>query len=137
MAVQNVTVRLPDKLYDQIKRRAQRRQRSVEEEVAAVVAEAMPTQDDLPAGIDDELEQLAFLTDEELWRAAQSRLAASENQRMQALILKRQRDNLSQREQSEAERLVQRSNRIMLVRAQAAVLLRDRGYDVSVLISNP
>ena len=137
MAVQNVTVRLPDKLYDQIKRRAQRKQRTVEEEVAAVMAEAMPTQDDLPAGIDGELEQLAFLTDEELWRAAQSRLAASENQRMQALILKRQRDNLSQREQSEAERLVQRSNRIMLVRAQAAVLLRDRGYDVSVLISNP
>ena len=137
MAVQNVTVRLPDKLYDQIKRRAQRKQRTVEEEVAAVMAEAMPTQDDLPAGIDGELEQLAFLTDEELWRAVQSRLAASENQRMQALILKRQRDNLSQREQSEAERLVQRSNRIMLVRAQAAVLLRDRGYDVSVLISNP
>ena len=137
MAVQNVTVRLPDKLYDQIKRRAQRRQRSVEEEVAAVVAEAMPTQDDLPAGIDDELEQLAFLTDEELWRAVQSRLAASENQRMQTLMLKRQRDGLSLREQSEAERLVQRSNRIMLVRAQAAVLLRDRGYDVSGLISTP
>ena len=137
MAVQNVTVRLPDKLYDQIKRRAQRKQRSVEEEVAAVVAEAMPTQDDLPAGIGDELEQLAFLTDEELWRAAQSRLEASENQRMQTLMLKRQRDGLSQREQSEAERLVQRSNRIMLVRAQAAVLLKDRGYDVSGLISTP
>ena len=137
MAVQNVTVRLPDKLYDQIKHRAQRMQRSVEEEVAAVVAEAVPTQDDLPVGISSELEQLAFLTDEELWRAAQSRLAASENQRMQALMLKRQRDGLSQREQSEAERLVQRSNRIMLVRAQAAVLLKDRGYEVSGLISNP
>lgn len=137
MAVQHVTVRLPDKLYDQIKRRALRMQRSVEEEVAAVVAEAVPTQGDLPTDIGDELEQLSFLTDEELWRAAQSRLGASENQRMQALMLKRQRDGLSLREQSEAERLVQRSTRIMLVRAQAAVLLRDRGYDVSVLISNP
>ena len=137
MAVQNVTVRLPDKLYDQIKRRAQRKQRSVEEEVAAVVAEAMPTQDDLPAGIGDELEQLAFLTDEELWRAARSLLAASENQRMQTLMLKRQRHGFSQREQSEAERLVRRSSRIMLVRAQAAVLLKDRGYDVSGLISSP
>ena len=133
MAVQNVTVRLPDKLYDQIKRRAQRKQRSVEEEVAAVVAEAMPTQDDLPAGIGDELEQLAFLTDEELWRAARSLLAASENQRMQTLMLKRQRDGLSLREQSEAERLVQRSNRIMLVRAEAAVLLVNRGYGVTNL----
>ena len=137
MAVQNVTVRLPDKLYDQIKRRAQRMQRSVEEEVAAVVAEVVPTQDDLPVGISGELEQLAFLTDEELWRAARSQVAASENQRMQSLMFKQQRDGLSQREQSEAERLVQRSNRIMLVRAQATVLLRDRGYDVSGLISTP
>ena len=137
MAVQNVTVRLPDKLYDQVKRRAQRMHRSVEEEVAAVMAEALPAQDDLPTGVGDEMAQLAFLTDDELWRAAHSRVTAREAERMQTLMWKRQREGLTQREQSEAERLVQRSDRVMLVRAQSAALLKARGYDISELIPNP
>ncbi len=137
MAVQHVTVRLPDKLYDQVKRRAQHMHRSVEEEVAAVMAEALPAQDDLPAGIGDEMAQLAFLTDDELWRAARSRVTARETERMQTLMWKRQREGLTQREQSEAERLVQRSDRVMLVRAQSAALLKARGHDISELIANP
>ncbi|MEI2691027.1 MAG: ribbon-helix-helix protein, CopG family [Anaerolineae bacterium] len=36
MAVQNVTIRLPEKLYDQVRRHAQRTQRSIEEEATAL-----------------------------------------------------------------------------------------------------
>lgn len=133
MTLQTVTVRLPDVLYQQIEQRARRMRRSVEDELVAVVAAALPTLDDLPADIADEMAQLAFLTDDELWQAARTTLTPHESERMQALLLKRQREGLTEQEQQEAERLLHRYDRTMLVRAQAAVLLKDRGYDVSNL----
>ena len=133
MALQKVTVRLPDALYRQIEQRARRMQRSVEDELVAVVAEALPTLEELPADIADELAQLAFLSDEELWQAARTTLAPEEAERMQALLLKRQREGLTPEEQQEAERLLHLYDRTMLVRAQAAVLLKERGHDISSL----
>lgn len=133
MTLQTVTVRLPDVLYQQIEQRARRMRRSVEDELVAVVAAALPTLDDLPADIADEMAQLAFLTDDELWQAARTTLTPPESERMQTLLLKRQREGLTEQEQQEAERLLRRYDRTMLVRAQAAVLLKERGYDVSNL----
>lgn len=52
---------------------------------------------------------------------------------MQALMFKRQRDELTVAEEREAQRLAHRADRTMLVRSQAAALLKDRGHDVSEL----
>ena len=134
MAVQNVTIRLPDNLYHQVKQRARRMQRSVEEEVVAVVEVALPALDTLPTEIADEMGQLVFLTDHELWQAARVTMTSVENRRMQALLLKQQLEGLSPEEETEAERLAQRHERVMLIRAQAAALLKERGQDVSDLI---
>ena len=134
MAVQDVTIRLPDRLYHQVKQRARRMQRSVEEEVVAAVEVALPALDELPLAVADEIGQMFFLTDQELWQAARSKVTSTENRRMQALLLKRQREGLSPEEETEAERLAQRQERVMLVRAQAAALLKERGQDVSDLI---
>lgn len=133
MALQTVTVRLPDVLYQLIEQRARQMRRSIEDELVAVVAEALPTLEDLPADITDELAQLGFLSDEELWQAARTTLTPDESERMQALLLKRQREGLAPQEQQEAERLLHRYDRTMLVRARAAVLLKERGYDISTL----
>ena len=121
MAVQNVTIRMSDQLYHQVEQRAGRMQRSVEEEVVAVVEGALPVLDFLPADIADELGQMVFLTDSELWHAAQTVMAAGENRRMQALVLKRQREGLSPEEELEAERLTMRQERVMLLRARGGV----------------
>ena len=134
MAVQDVTIRLPDRLYHQVKQRARRMQRSVEEEVVAAVEVALPAFDELPLAVADEIGQMSFLTDQELWQAARSTMTSTENRRMQALLLKRQREGLSPEDEAEAERLAQRQERVMLVRAQAAALLKERGQDVSDLI---
>lgn len=133
MTLQTVTVRLPDVLYQQVERRAHRLQRSIEDEVVALVAAALPTPDDLPADIAEEMAQLVFLTDDELWQAARTTLTPRESERMQALLLKRQREGLTPQEQQEAEALLHRYDRTMLVRALAAVLLKERGHDVSSL----
>jgi hypothetical protein len=131
MTLQTITLRLPDMLFRQIERRAQRTRRPVEDELVAVVSSALPTLDDLPADIADELAQLGYLTDAELWQAAHTALPLSDSERMQALLLKRQRDGLSVAEEREARRLAHRADRTMLVRAQAAALLKDRGHDIS------
>jgi hypothetical protein len=133
MTLQTVTLRLPDLIYRQIERRAQRMRRSVEDELVVVVSSALPTLDDLPADIADELAQLAYLTDAELWQAARTTLPLRDSERMQALLLKRQREGLSAAEEREAKRLAHRADRTMLVRAQAAVLLKERGHDISSL----
>ena len=136
MAVQNVTIRMSDQLYHQVEQRAGRMQRSVEEEVVAVVEDALPVLDFLLADIADELGQMVFLTDSELWHAAQTVITAGENRRMQALVLKRQREGLSPEEEIEAEQLTMRQERVMLLRARAAALLRERGQDVSTLLES-
>ena len=70
MALQTVTVHLPEMLYRQVARRAQRMRRSVEDELVEVVSTAMPTMEALPSDIVDDLEQLTYLTDAEMWEAA-------------------------------------------------------------------
>lgn len=137
MAIQNVTIRLPDSLYSQVKQRARRMQRSVEEEVVAVVEDALPALDELLGGVADQMGQMVFLTDQELWQAARTEMTDLEGQRMQTLVLKRQREGLSFQEEAEAEQLVRRQERVMLLRAQAAARLKARGQDVSDLVLPP
>jgi len=133
MASQTITVRLPEPLYEQVKARAQQMQRSVEDELVAVVAAALPAVSELPTDIVDEMVQLTFLTDEELWQAAHTTLSQEQSERMQALISKQQRDGLSDQEEEEAQQLAHYSDKVMLIRAQAAALLKERGHDISTL----
>jgi plasmid stability protein len=134
---QAITVNLPDHLYRQVAQRAQSMRSSLEEELVAVLTAGLSTTEDLPATTLDAMAQLAYLSDEELWQTAQMTLAAKENTRMQALMLKRQSEGLSSNERDEAEKLLQRSERIMLLRAQALALLHERGHDVSALLQSP
>jgi len=136
-ATQTITVQLPDGLYRQVQSRASRLRRSVEGEVVALLAAALPTLDDLPAPLVDEMAQLVFLSDAELWRAARNELTAEENERMQELLYKRQRAGLSGREEEEADELLLRYDRSMLLRAQSMALLKERGHDVADLLPTP
>ena len=108
MTLQTITVRLPDMLYRQVEHRAQRMRRSIEDELVAVVSTALPTADDLPHDTTDDLAQLSFLTDAELWQAAQTTLPPRDAERMQALMFKRQREGLTTAEEREAQRLARR-----------------------------
>ncbi len=133
MSFQAITIELPEQLYSDVVKRARHTHRSVAEEVVAVVADALPTINDLPIELTEELEELALLSDAELWQATQTKLGEEEAAQMQTLVSKQQRDGLTTREQRKAERLLQRYNRTMLLRAQAAVLLKKRGFDISSL----
>ena len=101
-----------------------------------MVTAALPEQEQLPADLETELSQLEQFSDEELWRAARMTAPAEKTDRMQLLVEKQQLEGLTVGEKEEAALLSQFFNRIMLVRAKAAVLLKMRGHDVDQLISD-
>ena len=133
MTIQSVTLNLPGHLYNRLKRRAEQAHRTVEAELLEVVASAVPVADELPAELNEAISPLALLDDEALWRAARSHLPAEAAAQMENLHLKRQREGLIEAEAQTLAGLVRQYERAMLVRAQAAALLKQRGHDVSEL----
>ena len=136
MTTQSVTIRLPDPIYQQLKRRADRTRRSIEDELLDVVAAAVPiSSDELSEDLAEAISPLAALDDEALWRAARELLPAAAAERLEFLGQKRQQAALTEAELQEAAALLRQYERVMLVRAHAAALLQQRGYDVSVLLT--
>lgn len=130
--MQTITISLPEKVYRQIKQRSQQNQREIAEEVVSVVTNALP-EIESAADWQADLSQLALLADDELWQAAQTQATAEENERMQQLLTRQKRIGLTMAEQEELTLLANFFRRMMLVRAEAAVLLKERGHDIRSL----
>lgn len=131
MTAHAVTLHVPSLLYEQLKRRAERTQRTVEAELLDIVVTAVPVSDDLPTDLAEAIAPLEVLNDEALWRAARCSLPADTATQMEDLHLKCQREELTDAEIKTLDGLVRQYERTMLVRAQAAALLKERGHDVS------
>lgn len=134
MNSQQITITLPEPIYQRVKRRSQQMQRSIADELVAAVTSSLPEQETLPPDIEQELSELDLFTDEELWRAARMTAPADKTGRMQVLIEKQQLEGLTDSEKQETAVLSHFFNRVMLVRAKAAVLLKERGHDVDQLL---
>lgn len=135
MTTQSVTIRLPEPIYQQLKRLADRTRRSIEDELLEVVAAAVPVADELSEDLAEAIAPLVALDDEALWRAARDRLPTDAAERLESLGQKRQREGLTEAEVQEAATLLRQYERVMLVRAHAAALLKQRGHDVSSLLT--
>jgi ATP-dependent protease HslVU (ClpYQ) peptidase subunit len=133
MGLQTVTITLPEKIYQRVSQRSRMAQRSVADEVMAIVADSVAEHSALPTNLEAELSQLRFLNDADLWRAAQMKATDEENERMQQLLTKQKRIGLTTAEQEELTLLANFFRRMMLVRAEAAVLLKERGHDIAPL----
>ena len=131
MTTLEVTLELPEPLYDQIRRAAERTQRPINDLLLEAVMAAAPSLD-APAGpLRSALAQLAYLNDAALWQVARSAMLPAQHERLSALHDKQQREGLSTEEQLEEQSLLELYRETLVVRAQAAVLLKQRGYDVS------
>lgn len=133
MAIQPVTLNLPSTLYNRLKRRAEQTHRTVEAELLEVVAMAVPVTDEIPADLEAAISSLSLLDDEALWQAARSHLPKEAADQLESLHLKRQREGLTEAEGQTLTGLVRQYERAMLVRSQAAALLKQRGHDISNL----
>jgi plasmid stability protein len=136
MTVQAITLNLPETLYDWLKQRAEQTQRSIEDELLETVATAIPLTEELPDDLNEAISHLHLLDDQTLWRAARSHLSAEVATEMEQLHLKRQREGLTENETQILNNRVHQYEQTMLIRAQAAALLKQRGYDVSELVAN-
>ena len=87
----------------------------------------------LPTELTDELDQLVFFTDAELWQTANTKLDVDDHTRMETLLAKQHASGLDSDELAEADRLADRYERVVLLRAKAAVLLKERGHDITGL----
>ena len=133
MASRAVTLDLPETLYDRLRNRAEGTQRSIETEALEALVAGVEELDDLPAEFAETIASLALLDDLELWRAARCRVSTDVAARVEELHISRQERGLTEPEAQVLHGLLRRVERTMLIRAHAAALLKQRGYDVAVL----
>jgi plasmid stability protein len=136
MPVQNLTLQVPDALYDQIKERAEQFKRSIEDETLELLAQstaAVTLPDDLTAGVS----HLDLLDDETLGRAARSHFATEAATELEALHLKQQCEQLTPAENESRVALIRQYERAMIIRAKAALLLRERRCGTIISVGVP
>lgn len=133
MALHSVTVQLPDEVYHQIKKAAERSKRPLQTLLTEAITASIPSLDD-PASIHqlrDSFAQMVYLNDAALWQAARATLTPVTKQRLADLHDKQQREPLTPAELEEADSLETLYRETILVRAQAAFLLKQRQYNVA------
>lgn len=131
MTTQEVTLKLPEAVYDQIRRAAEQAQRPVADLLMEAVIAAAPALDPTALPLRTALAQLTYLNDAALWQVARATVAEAQRERMAELHAKQQREGLTDPEQTEEQAILALYRETVLVRAQAALLLKQRGYDVS------
>lgn len=132
MSLHPVTVHLPENIYKRIRRAAEITRRSLDEVMVEAVS-AVALDLETPPAIRSNLAQMAYLNDAALWQAARATMPADQRARMENLHIKQKKRKLTKAEQAEEQALLKLYRETVLVRAQAAVLLKQRGYDVSDL----
>ena len=95
----------------------------------------MTVEDELSPDLIEALEALEGLDDSELWRLAREAMSLEASQELEALHFKQQDEGLSPEEDATRAKLIHEYERVMLVRAKAAVLLKDRGHDISGILA--
>ncbi len=138
MADQALTLDIPDDFYYRLKQRAEYRRRSIEEELLTLATTAM-VEDEIPADILEAVAALDLLDDESLWQTARSsKLTPEQSQEIEDLHFKRQRgETLTADERQRLADSLHQYDKALLVRAHAVGRLKERGYDVDVLLEQP
>jgi hypothetical protein len=128
-------LRLPTPLFQHFQTKAERAHRSLEAEILDAVATVAADEEELSPDLNNATRDLELLNDEELWRAAQNRFSDDARLQLEALNFKQQKGKLTQAEEETQAQLVQQYDQSMLLRAEAASLLKERGHDVSTLLT--
>jgi hypothetical protein len=118
-------------VYDQIQQAAQKRKRPLQQLLVEAVTAVAPVIDTASMALRSALAQMAYLNDAALWQAARTSMLLEQRERLELLHHKAQKEGLTQEEEEEEEALLKLYRETLLVRAQAAVLLSQRQYDVS------
>ncbi|MDY0095555.1 MAG: hypothetical protein RBT80_22905 [Candidatus Vecturithrix sp.] len=131
MNVQTITLHISNDVYRRIQRTAQLLKQPLETLLVNTVQTALPLVDDLPVETVADLTRLTLLNDAALWRKANATLPTEQQSQLTMYLEKKNSQPLTMTEQQALESLLEEHDRLVLIRSQAAVLLKQRGYDVS------
>lgn len=126
-----ITLELPPAAYEQLRRTASRQNRPVAEVVREIVLREIPDLPPLPADVEAELATFSHLSNDVLWLIARSNLTRQQQEALATLNDQAQRRPLIANEQSQQTELITAYDRTLIRRAQAALVLKQRGYDLS------
>lgn len=132
----SLSVQVPEQLLQSVKRRASARRRSLDKEVAQLIASGLQQAGGGSETLEELLEPLALMSDADLWNAARSRLPRRLSAELEKLHHQRQRDGLTSVERDRAKLLTDQFERCLVIRARAIELLHARGHDVSRLLES-
>lgn len=129
MTAHAVTLDVPKDAFDRAQKLADISARRVEDimldELVAALKSPEPA---LSADEEAELSALRWLSDDALWTIAREKLPQETENRLAGLL---SATNLNETESLEAESLVERSDRLLVRRAEAAAILTRRGHIVT------
>jgi hypothetical protein len=130
MTYQTITLDVPEPVYQQIRRAAERIRRPINDVLVEAVTAAAPAMTANGRKLRSALAQMAYLNDAALWQAARSTMPIEQRERLAALHETQQQQPLTAKEHGEERALLELYRETLLVRSQAALLLKQRGYDV-------
>lgn len=132
-----IQVEVPSERFAELERVAQLQHRTVDELIRDMIVREKPVLPPLPDGVEAELAAFEYLSDAALWLLATSTLAIEGQEELAALNEADQQRYLTVEEEARREILLNEYHRVILRRGQAAVILKQRGHDISKIIKQP
>jgi hypothetical protein len=128
MVVSDFTLTIPEEVYSRARRIADETAQPVENvliEHLKNLTEPLPA---LPPDEQEELDALKHLSDDALWTIAREQMPQVVQNRMQVLMDKNSLGTITEDEYTELAAYVERGNRLMVRKAEAAGILMERGH---------
>ncbi len=130
---ETITLTLPERLDDSIRRMAQATQQPVESLLVSALQASLPSLDGLPQDLTQELVSLETLDIRALWHVLAETMDKTHAQELEELLHHKQAGVLSPSQAQRLDELQRAADRVMLRKARAAVLLRFRGQRIPTL----
>jgi hypothetical protein len=123
-----IILTVPEAISERARQIAKATEQPAEQVLLAHLQTLSPPLPALPPDEQAELDALKHLSDDALWTIAREQMPDDVQKRAHDLMTKNSRGEISPEEYSELEKLVERSDRLMVRKAEAAAILRERGY---------
>jgi hypothetical protein len=121
-----IELQIPPEIFERVQQIANASNRSVE----AVLVDGLTLLFGTLADASIAPDELNQYTDEQLWAVVHQRLAWPQDTPLRELVALGKQGLLSNDEKAEMERLINLVDRLILLRSQALLLLKERGRDV-------
>lgn len=116
----NITLDLPEQTLKQARQAAEALQRPVEDVLRDMLTAVLPVLEDIPPALQNEIAEMTWLSNDDLWKIARAELSADAQSELQQLS---QIVQLTPKQEAELDALRHTYGRVTLRKARAYALL--------------